>query len=200
MKMFTTKKIILLLLIVSLLASSLLRGEAKADLPAQPDASEIIRFHVIANSDSEDDQDLKYAVRDEILKLAAPRLAKSSSLAESREIVKSMEPEILAAAQRVVRNWGRDYSVQIEHGNYFFPAKSYGSIVLPSGEYEAVRIKIGKAEGANWWCILFPPICFVNVEKATAVPVDGKEPRKYTFFLGRFFKNIIAGKHSIPGK
>jgi stage II sporulation protein R len=195
--MFTWKKRMVLLIIACLfVVSSLSQGKAQINIPAdQPkdlQASEIIRFHVIANSDSQDDQNLKYAVRDEVLKITAPFLSKSSSLAESREMLKTMEPEIISTAQKTVKEWGRDYPISIDHGNYFFPAKSYGSIVLPSGNYEAVRIKIGKAEGANWWCILFPPICFVNVEKATSVQVDGKEPKKFTFFFARLVKNIKA--------
>ncbi len=136
--------------------------------------TEIIRFHVIANSDSEDDQLLKYAVRDEILKKVAPKLAKSSSLAESRKLLQEMESEILGTAQRVIQDWGKDYPVSMDFGIYSFPAKSYGTIVLPGGEYEAVKIKIGEAQGANWWCVLFPPLCFVNIEESTALPVDGK--------------------------
>lgn len=190
------KKISFILITCLVIVSSLSHGKAQinseGNQPVNLQVSEIIRFHVIANSDSQDDQNLKYAVRDEVLKLTAPRLSKSASLDESREILRSLEPEIISIAQKTVKEWGRDYPISIEHGNYFFPAKSYGSIVLPSGNYEAVRIKIGKAEGANWWCILFPPICFVNVEKATSVQVDGKEPKKVTFFFARLFKKINA--------
>jgi stage II sporulation protein R len=138
------------------------------------DPASLIRFHVIANSDSQEDQLLKYAVRDEILKQVAPRLAQSSSLEESRAILNEMQGELVAIANRVVRSWGKDYPVTYFYGRDTFPTKSYGNIVLPAGEYEAVKIKIGKAAGANWWCVLFPPLCFVNVQESTALPVDGK--------------------------
>jgi len=134
----------------------------------------LIRFHVIANSDSEEDQRLKYAVRDEILKQVAPRLAESESLEESREILKAMENEFLTIAAGVIQAWGKEDSVSLDYGFHIFPTKSYGNIVLPAGEYEAVKIQIGNAEGANWWCVLFPPLCFVNVEESTTLPVDGK--------------------------
>jgi len=134
----------------------------------------LIRFHVIANSDSEEDQLLKYAVRDEILKKFSPLAARSSSLEESREMLLTMTGEFQQTAGRVVREWGRDYPVSVEYGVYPFPAKAYGDIVLPGGDYEAVKIKIGEARGANWWCILFPPVCFVNAKESTVVPVDGK--------------------------
>lgn len=135
---------------------------------------ELIRFHVVANSDSEEDQLIKYAIRDEILKLASPRLARSSSLEESRQIISEMEEQFLQIARDTVKKWGKDYSIFYDHGSHVFPAKSYGDIVLPGGKYEAVMIKIGDAQGKNWWCVLFPPLCFVNVEESTALPVDGE--------------------------
>lgn len=137
-------------------------------------SDELIRFHVIANSDSNADQQLKYAVRDAILKKVAPRLAESHSLSESRELILGMEDELLQISQQVVRDWGKTDTVTFDYGVFPFPTKSYGNIVLPGGDYEAVEIKIGKAEGANWWCVLYPPLCFVNVEESTTVSVDGK--------------------------
>ena len=138
-------------------------------------SNQFIRFHVIANSDEDKDQQLKYAVRDVILKRSAPILAESSSLEESRKILKELEPELIKDAEKVVKDWGEDYPVVFDYGVFAFPSKSYGNIVLPAGEYEAVKIKIGKAEGANWWCVLFPPLCFVNIEKSTSIEVDGKK-------------------------
>jgi len=135
----------------------------------------LIRFHVIANSDSDEDQLLKYAIRDEILKIAAPRLAESKSIDESRQLLMEMQGEFLDIANSVLDDYGTDYGVTIEHGKHLFPTKSYGRIILPGGEYEAVKIMIGEAQGQNWWCVLFPPICFVNVEESTTVTVDGKQ-------------------------
>ena len=168
----------------------------------------LIRFHVVANSDSEEDQLLKYIVRDEILKVAAPRLAESKSLEESRQMLKEMEDDFIRIAKTVVQEYGLDYEITIDHGEHIFPAKSYGDFVLPGGEYEAVKIQIGEAMGENWWCVLFPPVCFVNVEESTTVSVDdkpgvpldeagnivsgekdtskGKKP-KIKFYLSRFF-------------
>jgi stage II sporulation protein R len=141
-------------------------------LTPQPD--ELIRFHVLANSDSEEDQALKRAVRDAILEEVSPRLAASKSLEESRQILKGMRTEIEQIGQEVVLAWGKTYEVKTDYGYFTFPTKSYGSLVLPAGEYEAVRVLIGKAEGSNWWCVLFPPLCFVDIDHSTAVQVDGK--------------------------
>jgi len=135
---------------------------------------ELIRFHVLANSDSEEDQALKRAVRDAILKEVSPRLAASHSLEESREILIGLRPEMEKISQTVIESWSKDYSVKTEYGNFIFPTKSYGSLILPAGEYEAVRVVIGEGKGSNWWCVLFPPLCFIDIEHSTAVAVDGK--------------------------
>ncbi len=136
--------------------------------------NQLIRFHVVGNSDSEIDQALKYAVRDAILIKVSPELAKSRSLEESRLLLKSLRPEMESLARSIVHDWGMNEQIRSEYGRFQFPTKSYGSIVLPAGEYEAVRILIGKAEGANWWCVLYPALCFVNIEHSTAIPVDGR--------------------------
>ena len=143
--------------------------EASALAPDQ-----LIRFHVIANSDSEQDQALKRAVRDAILKEVAPKLAISRSLDESRQILKKIRPEMEDIARTVVKDWGKDYLVHTEYGHFSFPTKSYGSLVLPAGDYEALRVVIGEGQGSNWWCVLFPPLCFIDIEHSTAVQVDGK--------------------------
>lgn len=141
-------------------------------LASRPD--QLIRFHVLANSDSEQDQALKRAVRDAILKEVSPKLAVSQSLAESRKVLQKLRPKMEEIARLVVKTWGKDYSVHTEYGHFSFPTKSYGSLVLPSGNYEALRVVIGEGQGSNWWCVLFPPLCFIDIEHSTAVQVDGK--------------------------
>lgn len=143
-----------------------------AELALHPE--KMIRFHVIANSDSDEDQALKRAVRDAILEEVSPQLAQSHSLEESRQILTGLRPKMEQIGKSVVHTWGKNYDVKTDYGHFAFPTKSYGSLVLPAGDYEAVRILIGKAEGSNWWCVLFPPLCFVDIEHSTAVQVDGK--------------------------
>ena len=142
---------------------------ALASTPGQ-----LIRFHVLANSDSEEDQALKRAVRDAILKEVSPRLAVSQSLSESRQLLKQVRPDMEDIGRSVVKTWGKDYSVHTEYGHFSFPTKSYGTLVLPAGDYEALRVVIGEGQGSNWWCVLFPPLCFVDIDHSTAVQVDGK--------------------------
>ncbi len=135
---------------------------------------QLIRFHVLANSDSEQDQALKRAVRDAILKEVSPKLASSGSLQESRQILAGLRPEMEEIGRAVVKTWGKNYSVHTEYGHFSFPTKSYGTLILPAGNYEALRVVIGEGKGSNWWCVLFPPLCFIDIEHSTAVQVDGK--------------------------
>lgn len=147
----------------------ILNGNTPAPTPNQ-----LIRFHVVANSDSDEDQALKRAVRDAILEEVSPRLASSKSLDESRQILLKIRPEMEKIGLSVVKSWGKNYTVRAELGDFSFPTKSYGTLVLPAGTYEALRVVIGEGEGSNWWCVLFPPLCFVDIEYSTAVQVDGK--------------------------
>lgn len=126
---------------------------------------EIIRFHVIANSDNDEDQELKLKVRDEVIKFLTPLLDKSSSIKESREILKENDKKVIEIAKKVIKENGYNYSVKSELSRENFPEKIYGNIILPQGEYEAYRILIGKSSGQNWWCVMFPPLCFVDVTK-----------------------------------
>ncbi|WWU65323.1 stage II sporulation protein R [Clostridium baratii] len=128
---------------------------------------ELIRFHVIANSDSKEDQELKLKVRDEVIKHLEPLLKNSKSIEESRKIIKQNNKKVINIAKKVVKDNGYSYNVQTELSRENFPEKVYGKIVLPQGEYEAYRILIGDASGQNWWCVMFPPLCFVDVTKGS---------------------------------
>ena len=126
---------------------------------------EIIRFHVIANSDSEKDQKLKLQIRDEVIKYLEPKLAKSKSINQSREIIKENDKKVKEIARKVVKDKGYNYKIDSQLSKENFPEKVYGNITLPQGEYEAYRILIGDSVGQNWWCVMFPPLCFVDVTK-----------------------------------
>lgn len=128
-------------------------------------SSKIIRFHVIANSDGDLDQNLKLKVRDEVLKYIQPLLKDSYDINESREILKEENEKIIEIAKKVIEENGYNYNVDTTLTKENFPVKTYGNITLPQGEYEAYRIIIGSGEGHNWWCVMFPPICFVDITK-----------------------------------
>ena len=126
----------------------------------------LIRFHVIANSDSNWDQAMKRQVRDLIVREMTPEFEKARGLDDAREIARTHLEDIRIMAQKQVRSWGEEYPVRVQLGNYDFPVKTYGELTLPAGKYEAVRVIIGKGQGANWWCVLFPPLCFVDVSRS----------------------------------
>lgn len=153
------KYIILLGAILAVLTYNYYTG-TKAD-PMQPEIAEkIIRFHVRANSDMEEDQKVKLLVRDAIGELMEPLLAKSESVQNTREIVKENMNEIVEVADQVLQENGMDYRATARLTMTDFPEKTYGDYTFPKGEYEALQVNLGEGEGHNWWCVLYPNMCF----------------------------------------
>lgn len=138
--------------------------------------NELIRFHVIANSDSEEDQNLKLKVKNKVIDYLYPYLNVSQSLEQSRKIIKDNMGEVKKLAEQIIKDNNYKYGVKIELSRENFPEKSYGKITLPQGNYEAFRIIIGSGQGKNWWCVMFPPLCFVDETKAE-VEYDKTEER-----------------------
>ncbi|WP_066506334.1 stage II sporulation protein R [Abyssisolibacter fermentans] len=123
----------------------------------------LIRFHVIANSDSEYDQALKLKVRDSVLKKIGSKIENVTDIEESRNIIRENIDYIQEIADAVILENTRDYKSKVYLQKCHFPTKKYGNIVLPAGEYEAVRIVLGNGKGKNWWCVMFPPLCYIDV-------------------------------------
>lgn len=144
--------------------------QGKENLPVSLGKENLIRLHVLANSDSAADQQLKLKVRDAVIAYLAPYLETVMDKEMARRIVVEHKEELSAVAKQVVATNGVDYPVTVQFGMFDFPIKAYGDLVLPAGKYEAVRVLIGKAEGQNWWCVLFPPLCFIDITNATALP------------------------------
>lgn len=140
-------------------------------------AKELIRFHVRANSDSEEDQSLKIKVKTAVVNYLEPLLATSSSVEESRQILEDNQAAIKSVAAKIVADNEYNYDIAVYFENSYFPMKSYGDITLPPGEYEAFRVDIGEAEGKNWWCVLYPPLCFVDATTGV-LPDSSKEQLK----------------------
>jgi stage II sporulation protein R len=143
----------------------------------------LIRLHVVANSDSAADQALKQKVRDEIVRAVGPDFSNTRDVAGARQVAEAELGYIRAVASRVVRAGGKDYPVSVSLGRYAFPTKAYDYFILPAGDYEAVRVVIGRGDGANWWCVLFPPLCFVDLSRE-AVPVSGSIGTGAAFVAG----------------
>ncbi len=140
-------------------------------------ADSVFRLHVLANSDSEEDQNLKYKVRDSLISYLDTISKDASSKEEVIEIVSSHLQNFESIAKQTITENGYSYDVTVEIGNFDFPTKNYGDINLPAGYYDALRVKIGEAKGQNWWCVMFPPLCFVNVTSGI-VPEESKETMK----------------------
>lgn len=137
-----------------------------------PYQDEIIRFHVRANSDLEEDQELKLEVRDKILENMGEKFEGISSREESREVIKNNMDEIKIIAEAVISENNMDYPVKVSLGIEQFPIRKYGNLVLPQGEYETLLVTIGEGKGQNWWCVMFPPLCFVDITHSVAYETE----------------------------
>jgi len=181
---------------------------------------DFIRFHVIANSDSTEDQELKLKVRDAILAKINSELVKEAmsqeltafqtsgaaamnrteeettgtkvqlDLEQSRKYIQDNLGEIEKAAEQIIRDNGYDYSVKAELGVKWIPQKSYGDVIFPSGNYEALNITIGEGKGQNWWCVLFPPLCLIGAEP----PEDDEEAQE----IAEIYKEILLDEKYQP--
>ena len=136
-------------------------GQEQAEL-----AGQVIRLHVLANSDSQADQELKLAVRDRVLEQAEDLYPEDATLEQAREILEDNLDELAAAGQQVVDEAGKDYPVTAQLEECWFPTKKYENFALPAGEYTALRVVIGEGEGQNWWCVAFPPLCLGAAPRA----------------------------------
>ena len=140
-------------------------------------AEEVFRFHVLANSDSEEDQSLKMKVKEAVIAYMKKELPESESVAMTKHWASTHTEEIAALSEQVVQEEGYDYGVKAQVTTCDFPDKTYGDITFPAGTYEALRIEIGQAEGQNWWCVLYPNLCFIDSVHAV-VPEKGKKELK----------------------
>lgn len=152
-------------------------------------ADNLIRLHVVANSDSAVDQELKRDIRDAVIDYMREELKSSKDVGQTEYIINNNIGMIEELAKNEINKKGKDYDVKAALGSYPFPTKTYGDITLPAGYYQALRVVIGKGEGSNWWCVLFPPLCFVDVTHGT-LPDSVKENLKNALTSEEY--NIIA--------
>ena len=139
-----------------------LLGAVCIQTSAQSIPGDIIRLHVIANSDSDQDQQIKLKVRDAVLAASRQSLDGQENPEKVKEIVSGQLAVLEKAANDTLIENGYSYGAKVYWGIYPFPVKSYGNVTLPAGDYQAVRVVLGKGEGHNWWCVMFPPLCFVD--------------------------------------
>jgi stage II sporulation protein R len=163
-----------LIAVMSIMTISI-SGEVKKISTASEDyKNKLIRFHVIANSDSDEDQNLKLKVRDAVIDYLQPKLELSNSVEESESIIKSEYKELENISKNIILENGYKYDVSVGIDYSTFPTKQYSNVVLPAGEYKALRIIIGEGKGKNWWCVMFPPLCFVD-EQSSIIDTDTDE-------------------------
>ena len=172
-KIIKTTLLITILLIAFIIVSAI----SYVSAVSENIANSVFRLHVIANSDSEEDQNLKSIVRDNLIEYMNSLTSGISSKQAAIEIAKEHKQDFYNIAKKTIEDNGYDYDVNIEIGNSYFPTKYYGDISFPAGYYDALKVEIGKASGQNWWCVMFPPLCFVDMSTGI-VPEESKETIK----------------------
>ncbi|MGA9227986.1 MAG: stage II sporulation protein R [Mesobacillus sp.] len=178
-----TKKSAAILYILLLCAGTMISLYSPKNVVTAQEATvipnEAIRLRILADSDTDKDQAIKRLVRDEVNKEITKWVKDLTSLDDARNVIKSKLPEIQAIAENVVKSEGSTQSVKTEFDKVQFPTKLYGQFLYPAGEYEAILITLGEGEGANWWCVLYPPLCFLDFSngEATSEGFDGKDKK-----------------------
>ena len=176
---------------LSILAAALIL----AAIPTEADAeiySDTLRLHILAASDSEEDQALKIRVRDGILAEYSQELSDVSGLEDARDTLQTRLPDIVATAQNIVAESGYDYTVIASLDEEWYDTREYGEVSLPRGVYTSLIIKIGEGQGRNWWCVMYPPMC---LDLATDAPSDD-----WTSGYTGEELSLISGKYRVKFK
>ena len=163
-------------------------------------SDKVFRVHILANSDSEADQKLKLRVRDALVNAGEEILKDVDSKEEAERLIEKNIPKLKSIAENVVFQNGYDYPVDLEITNMYFDTRHYGNITMPGGFYDALRVKIGKAEGKNWWCVMFPSLCIYSVSKTETLEenlsdgeykiISSKNEYQYRFKIVEIFTGI----------
>ncbi|MBQ7314533.1 MAG: stage II sporulation protein R [Clostridia bacterium] len=155
-----------------------------AVLPTDAEASiydDTLRLHVLAASDSDEDQAIKLTVRDRILAAFGTRLGEATTLDEAAALAEQLLPAIEAYANELLRDMGTGYGAHVTLTNEWYDTRVYDTFTLPKGEYLSLRVILGEGDGQNWWCVMYPPMC---LELATADEVDGYSEDEYRLIDG----------------
>ena len=174
-----------------------------ADTISSKLSDSVLRLHVIANSDSTEDQSLKYAVRNSLINLMNSLSLDTTSKSDAINIINSHIDDFYNVAINTISSYGYDYPVSITIEKSTFPTKAYGDITFPAGIYDALKVEIGKASGRNWWCVMFPPLCFVDIDSAV-ISDDSKnllenelDSEEYTLITDLDNSDTVAFKFKI---
>lgn len=137
-------------------------------------APSILRFHVLANSNSTEDQQLKLEVKSLLIEAINKGLPKDAGKQDTSNYIEKHKSDLEQAAETYMKNAGYNYTAEVKLTNCYFPTKSYGDVVFPCGDYDAAEVIIGNGRGRNWWCVLYPQLCFVNASYGI-MPEESKE-------------------------
>lgn len=168
---------------LALALPGLIIGRAEAETP------DALRLHILANSDSEEDQEVKLRVRDAILELFEGGLG-AQTKAEAYERMLAIGPEIQSAAERVLYENGCEQTVTLETGEFDFPERTYGEEIYPAGRYSALRVILGSGEGHNWWCVMFPPLCVID--DGSGVQMNDNGTLAFRSLIADFWRRLFG--------
>ena len=156
------------------IAIYILVGNEEQKVTASELKDKLLRYHVVANSDSEEDQEVKLKVKEAVLEELSGKLEAVKDAKEAASVVEDNRENILAVANKVLNEEGFTYTATMRVDEEYFPAKIYGDLTLPPGDYDALVIELGEGEGKNWWCVLFPTLCFIEPTCAV-LPEESKD-------------------------
>ncbi len=177
---------ILAVVLASVFITSVFMGAVKKEEIESGISSKVLRLHVRAKSNSVDDQSLKLKVRDNVLAVSEEILSDCQSKEESIEKIKENMETIETAAQQTVYENGKTDKVKVYLRDEIFPVRKYGNLVFPAGKYTAVAVEIGGGKGKNWWCVMYPHICFIDES------IEGEEKEIKHIFSDEEY-NLITG-------
>lgn len=189
MKNIKIKKLCILLFL--LLVYTFICAQSYVSAVSTNLSSAVFRLHVLANSDSDEDQSLKIKVRDGLLNYMNGICANCSTKEEAISLATAHESDFQQIAEKIINDNGYNYPVKININNFYFPTKNYGDISLPAGLYDALRVEIGEAKGRNWWCVMFPSLCFIDVSSGI---VDSKAKENLKENLDDESYNLISSQ------
>lgn len=157
------------------LVCSVLMGMSRFETQCQELRDNVLRLHIIANSDSDFDQQLKLKVRDAVLEETAELFESADNLESAICAAENSVDRIENIARETIINYGKDYKIEVYIGDAYFDTREYEEFTLPAGVYKAVNIKIGKAQGKNWWCVMFPALCIGSAAKLSDASPSGAQ-------------------------
>ncbi|MEX2459732.1 MAG: stage II sporulation protein R [Paenibacillaceae bacterium] len=201
---FLTRQWVLMVFVIIVLISSWESNRNNIALADSAIPEQSIRLRILANSDSIEDQVMKRRVRDAVIAQMNTWVKEPDGIENARRVVREQLPALQTLVTSELALYGYHYTVQVELGQVPFPTKMYGTRVYPAGNYEALRITLGRGEGQNWWCVLFPPLCFVDAvtgeavgkatasDKASPPSIQIKSKKQIHFYLWDKAKLLLA--------